>query len=208
MDADARDKLHKTLDQSDPYGRNDGQDTLPELTAENIRATFAKVHADRQMYFDNCVEAVYRRLSWDHKTNTPGLFGEVLIISGLVSTWGGRKFQGETTTLEFHPGLQDLERVLAVLDRQPLPTYEFGLRSMKKVPWGVWTTVPSATRPTMEVKVFRKGTAHVRILDREHVIALNAIMGKRYPNAIGTGDRRKKRTSRSTFKSGLEEVRS
>lgn len=196
MDSDTRRKLHHKLYESDAYGRGDSSEDLPELTVETLRATLEEIHATRGTYFENCVEAVYRRLSWDHKTNTPGLIGEVLIVSGLYTQWSAR-YPDATASLNHHEALEDLERVLAILDGQPPPTYGFGLRSMSRVPFGEWTAVPSPTRPLMEIKVHRKGTAHVRILDRQHVASMNAILSRRYPGQVGTGDRHKGRRARA-----------
>jgi hypothetical protein len=144
MDSKTRRELQQRLHTTAQDSRHDGGE-LPDLTEENIRSTFERVHADRQRYFELCVESVYRSLSWDHKTNTPGLIGGLLIMRGLFYPWS-RNLQGSCTSLQHHDGAQDLERVLCILDGQPPPTYSTGLYSMRAVPWGVWTEVPHAGR--------------------------------------------------------------
>ncbi|TAA41550.1 DUF4942 domain-containing protein [Pseudoxanthomonas winnipegensis] len=44
---------------------------IPELTYENICATFEELFAKRQELRQNCIRMIYQRLSWCPKTNLP-----------------------------------------------------------------------------------------------------------------------------------------
>jgi hypothetical protein len=59
MDSKAREEWRKQLESHE----------LPELTEENIRSTFAFIHGSRRDMFDRGVITLFKRLSWDYKTN-------------------------------------------------------------------------------------------------------------------------------------------
>lgn len=188
MDHKSRQALFERL-----HGRNSrsaarAPDEMPSLTRENIEATFAQIHSKQAEFFDNSIEAVYRALSWEHRTNEPSRIGETLIINGAFYNWGRKNQSDQGVRLDRHESLHDLERVLCLLNFQPPPTHEAGLRAMGYVPWGAWTDVPSTLGPDkpalMRVKVHRKGTTHVRITHQKHVDEMNWRMAQRFPGAI------------------------
>jgi precorrin-6B methylase 2 len=184
MDHKTRNELFERLHRSRAY-LSDQDDALPPLTKENIEATFAAVHAQQGEFFEKCVESVYNSLSWDHKTNEPAKIGDKLIVNGAFYQWS-RALQGNTVSLNNHESLHDLERVLCILDGQAPPTHGTGLRALQRIPYGQWVEVPSPSggAPLLQVKCFRKGTTHVRILNTRHVDAMNRIMAHRHPGAI------------------------
>lgn len=197
MSAEARRKLGETLwgTSHSSYGR---EGDLPPLTVENVRATFEGVHASVGKYFEDGIEAIYRRLSWDHKTNRPGLIGDYLIVSGFVSVWRGSAFLSQgMASLQYHETLLELERVLLVLDGQPAPIAGQGIRGVQRLPFGTWQEISGPVRPVLAVKVFKKGTAHVRILNPAHVQTLNRTMARRYPGAVMPPDPHKGRARKS-----------
>jgi len=190
MDSKTRRELGEKLHGS----RHSKYDDLPELTAENIRSTWDATIAKARDYFEAGVESVYRSLCWDYKTNTPGLIGETLIVNHHFSKW---EVEGRCASrLNHSDALADLERVLLLIDGQPPPTYQTGIHQAKDMPWGEWTEVQAHTRPLFAVKPHKKGSLHVRILDENHVRALNGIISRRYPGQVGTGDRHKGRRRR------------
>ena len=159
---------------------------LPELTRENIEATIRSIHDQQEEFFERGIEAVYRSLSWEHKTNEPARIGERLVVNGAFSQWP-RALQGDTVSLGRHESLHDLERVLCLLDGQAPPIHGRGLRWLGAIPYGQWIDVPSPEadgQMLMRVKVFRKGTTHVHILDPKLVDEMNLRMARRFPGAI------------------------
>lgn len=189
MDHKTRAELFEKLERrSSRYGHRRGErEELPELTRENIAATIGAVHAQQGEFFDKCIEAVYRSLSWEHKTNEPTRIGEKLIVTGVIDTWA-RALPRSTVNLRHHESLHDLERVLCLLDGLPPSVHGVGLRSLGEIPYGEWVDVPSPAGPEapplMRIKVFRKGTAHVRITKQKHVDEMNLRMARRFPGAI------------------------
>lgn len=75
MDAQAR---------KDWDGKIMSGEVLP-LNADNIRETFAALHAGRQDLFERSVINVFRALSWDYQTNKPCAFGRKIILRGLCT---------------------------------------------------------------------------------------------------------------------------
>lgn len=182
MDAKTRSQLRDRLGRS-AIGYGAKESDLPELTRENIEATWKSTLASARDYFETAVDSVYRSLLWDRVTNTPGLIGERCIIRSRLYGYSVR----------YSEPLQDLERVLLVLDGQPSPTHQSGIRSMPDIVYGQWAEVPSPVRSVLSIKAHKCGTLHVRIHNQRHAQQMNAIVSRRYPHAIGTGDRRKKR---------------
>ena len=70
MDSKAKEEWNASLDAF----------KFPELTLENIRATFQDMHAARGEMFDRGVINVFKSLSWDYKTNSPFRFGKKIIV--------------------------------------------------------------------------------------------------------------------------------
>jgi hypothetical protein len=93
--------------------------------------------------------------------------------------------------------LFDLERVLALMDGQPPPTWQVGLHKLRAshsrlggggTPYGEWIEVPPPSvegRSLLKIKLHKNGNAHVLIRDARHVDELNRIMARRHPGAIG-----------------------
>jgi len=189
MDHKTRGELFEQLHRSRGFARftKHAPADLPALTRENIEATIAAVHAQRGEYFERCVEAVYRSLSWEHRTNEPTRIGEKLIVNHAFYLHP-RSLQGDTASLSSHESLHDLERVLCLLAGLPPSGHGVGLRWLGPIPFGKWIDVPSPlgpdAEPLMRIKIFRVGTTHVRITNPEHVDAMNLIMARRYPGAL------------------------
>ena len=80
MDAEARSKWDNQIHEGD----------VPELTAENVRATFGALYGSRGEMFERGVLECFRRLSWNYKTNEPFKFGKRIILNYLL---GSPRFQ-------------------------------------------------------------------------------------------------------------------
>jgi predicted RNA methylase len=185
MDHKTRQELHNKLNQPMTSMYSDDE-RMPEISRENIEATFAGVHGNREKYFNDGVEALFKGLSWKHKTNQPGKLGRKSIMYGCFYAWSSQ-FRENEVSLQHHNTLQDLERVLCLLAKDPAPVHNVGVRALGKFPWGEWQTVPPTSphaSPLLRLKCFKKGTTHVEILDQKYIDQLNRIMAERYPGAI------------------------
>ncbi|MBG6083041.1 DUF4942 domain-containing protein [Rubrivivax gelatinosus] len=151
---------------------------VPELTLDNVRATFAQMYAERGEMFTDGVVAVFRSLSWDYKTNSPLAFGPKLILSGLWTDKGAYLSHDRCHVLD------DLVRALHILDGKPEPDVRNGM----------WKRISDVQRKAdvledayFMLRWYRKaGTAHVTFKRQDLVDGLNIVLGSRFPDAIAT----------------------
>lgn len=173
MDAQARDEWHKNLEEGE----------LPEISEENILATFEQLHHSKDEVFERGVINVFKGLSWDYKTNSPCSFGKKIIINNLVThnrwgfslNWGWRRDQ-----------LTDLERMLFLLDGKSIPDNRGDIctRLMEHI----------RDNPAKEVyedaffsiRYFQKGTAHLMFKRLDLVEKMNDIIAKHYLGMLPT----------------------
>ena len=185
MDAEARKKWTEQLCDT-------GE--LPELTAENVRATFQTMHASRGEMFERGVIGCFRRLSWDYRTNNPFRFGKRLILRSLVSVSPWRCNRTAARGLLVHAGydrtneLDDLVRVFHVLDRQPEPDHRQGCYRMVSdaIDRREWRVVTEY----FQLVWFKNGNGHLTFKRLDLVEKLNAIIAKHFPGALAHERRR------------------
>jgi hypothetical protein len=156
---------------------------VPPLTLENIRFTFEAIHGARDEYFDRGVIAVFKRLSWDYKTNQPFKFGKRIIMTRFVDVWGGTRNQkyistSHTTTNE----LDDLVRIFSLLDGKPEPDHRGAM--YHAISPSITAKVQSIDLEYFSIRWFLKGTGHITFKRPELVDRLNSIIAKHYPGAL------------------------
>lgn len=186
MDRKTADEFRRTL-RGGWHGGS--REAPPPVTAESIAATFEGMHARINEFYEAAVEAVFRALSWDYKTNTPGQFGDRLIVSSAWSYWTAPDSEGRIDRFDCD-NLADLERVLCIALGDPIPCHTSGLRSVRQIKLGEWFEVPpTGTDSLFEAKLFKNRNAHVRFSPTglEGVRVLNRIIAQRYPNALPPG---------------------
>lgn len=171
LDATARAKWREAIDKED----------VPELTVANVAATFELLFKERSAMFERGVVEVFRKLSWDFKTNNPVKFGRRLVLKYLVDTSiGGDPWPS-------HAGcdkLDDLVRVMSVLDGKPEPDHRHGSwRALKDAGWCVRQR-DVALHGLFSVRGFKNGNAHLTFLREDLVDAMNRILAKHHPNAL------------------------
>ncbi|MBH2705927.1 DUF4942 domain-containing protein [Serratia marcescens] len=171
MDAQSRDEWYKTLDEG----------KLPEISEENILATFEQLHHSKGEVFERGVINVFKGLSWDYKTNNPCSFGKKIIINNLVThnrwgfslNWGWRRDQ-----------LTDLERMLFLLDGKPIPDNRGDIctRLMAHIRDNPAKDVYEGE--FFSIRYFQKGTAHLTFKRLDLVGKMNDIIAKHYPGML------------------------
>lgn len=149
--------------------------STPELTADIVHETFRALRERRGEFFERGVVKLFRKLSWDYKTNKPQRFGKRIILKWVVDSLG---FAGQTTC----EALDDLNRAFHLLDKQPEPDHRRGAyhalsSSLNRGP-REWST------PYLHVRTFKNGNGHVTFLRAELVEELNRILHKHHPNAL------------------------
>lgn len=163
MDAEARSTWDRSIDEKD----------VPPLTVENITNTFASMHAKRGEMFERGVVAVFRSLSWDYKTNRPQMFGRRLVLTRVC---GPYKYGGRGDALD------DLHRVMAVLDGKPEPDHRASAR--RRLDHADWPSAGLEIDGYFSARGYKNGNAHITFLRQDLVDRMNAILAKHHPCAL------------------------
>lgn len=171
MDAQARDEWYKNLE---------GED-IPAVSEANILSTFEQLHQSKGEVFERGVINVFKGLSWNYKTNSPCKFGTKIIVTGLVKcdrwgfglNWGWQRDR-----------LADLERMLMLLDGQPITDYRADVT--RRLSDHIHTNRHSNRYEDemFAIKYFQKGTAHINFKRPELLDKLNDIIARHYPGAL------------------------
>ena len=174
MDAQARDQLHKTLEEGD----------LPAISEANILSTFKQLHLNKRDVFERGIINVFKGLSWDYKTNSPCSFGKKIIINNLVThnrwgfslNWGWRRDQ-----------LADLERMLFLLDGKPIPDNrgDITTRLLDHIRDNPSKDVYEDN--LFSIRYFQKGTGHITFKRCDLTEKMNDIVATHYPEMLAAG---------------------
>lgn len=170
MDAAARHEWRSNIDKAD----------VPELTPENVAATFKALNDGRALMFERGVIAVYRLLSWHYKTNNPVKLGKRLVIKGVVDGWGGWQYARPSFAGTNH--LDDLLRVMHILDGKPEPAVG-AYRALDAVGWPK-KEATTVLHEMIAIRGFKNGNAHLTFTRLDLVDRMNAILAKHHPAAL------------------------
>jgi len=151
---------------------------VPEFTPENITATFVQIHDSRGDMVVEGVTDVYRRLSWNYKTNNPHKLGKKII----VDYFGEQRHGYYRINHQSCSDLDDLIRVFCLVNGEPEPDHRDGIYSLT-------SDAKAAGKSTLETKYlklkwYKKGTVHVEFRDPKSVAAMNRMIGKKFPNTL------------------------
>lgn len=166
MDASAREKWDKAIADGD----------IPELTEPNIRSTFKMLHDSRGEMFERGVIACFKSLAWDYKTNLPQKFGKRIVITYLTGTYGHNKCDQ----------LDDLVRVLHILDGKPEPDHRRGTYAMLSAAGlnGWPCKAGTCESDYLQIRTFKNHNGHVTFKRLDLVEKMNRIIAKHYPGAL------------------------
>jgi hypothetical protein len=167
MDATAREKWDKAIADGD----------IPELNEANIRSTFKMLHDTRSEMFERGVIACFKSLAWCYKTNLPQKFGKRIVVRNISGAYYGDRTADQ---------LDDLQRVMAVLDGKPEPDHRAnGVRvALSRV--GIRYGDPRGMCETdyLHIRSFKNGNGHITFKRPELVDSMNSIIAKHYPGAL------------------------
>lgn len=171
MDAQARDQWYNSLEKEE----------IPAVSEENILSTFEQLHLNKGEVFERGVINVFKGLSWDFKTNSPCKFGAKIIVTGLVKcdrwgfslNWGWQRDR-----------LADLERMLMILDGQPIPDSRADVTRRLGDHINENGHSNRYEDEMFAIKYFQKGTAHITFKRPDLVDKINDIIAKHYPGML------------------------
>ena len=165
MDAKAREKWDRAISDGD----------IPELNEPNVRATFTMLHDSRGEIFERGVIACFKNLAWVYKTNLPQKFGKRIVMTYLAGSYGFQKCDQ----------LDDLIRVLSVLDGNPEPDHRNGVYSML-TKGGITfdRRLGTVENDYLSIRCFKNGNGHVTFKRIDLIDKMNLIIAKHYPGAL------------------------
>lgn len=165
MDAGARAKWDEAVRAGD----------VPELTDANVRSTFRMLHDSRGEMFERGVIACFKSLAWCYKTNLPQKFGKRIVVTHINSSYSRK-----------HDEMDDLLRVLHVLDGKPEPDHRGGFGAMLRAAGldGYYCKAGECANDYMSVRTFKNGNGHVTFKRLDLVEKMNMIIAKHYPGAL------------------------
>ena len=155
---------------------------VPELDADTVRATFERLYSERADMFERGVVACFKGLSWQHKTNQPQKFGKRIVLRWLRSAVVGKGAALGSASQGTCNQLDDLVRVMSVLDGKPEPDHRCGW--FTKLSWKDTKADPPKEDEYLIVRSFRNGRGHVTFKRLDLVDKMNLIIAKHYPGAL------------------------
>ena len=161
------------------FQRSIHERTFPPLSINAVLGTITELHEHRGDMMEDGVVEIYRSLSWDYKTNSPLKFGTKIILNRFCEYWK------ETRHVRFvgHNGLDDLIRVMCMLDGKPEPDHRNGMRFQLDAARKAGAS--ELENDYLKIRWYLKGSGHVTFRDQRMVDQLNRIIARRFPNVLG-----------------------
>lgn len=171
MDAQARNEWCNSLEKDD----------IPAVSEANILNTFEQLHQNQGEVFERGVINVFKGLNWNYKTNSPCKFDTKIIVDGLVkhNQWGFSLSYGWQ-----RDRLADLERMLMILDGQPIPDNRTDVTSRLGDHISAGMSNTDYEDEMFTIRYFQKGTAHISFKRLKLVDKLNDIIARHYPGIL------------------------
>lgn len=159
-------------------------DDCPEITLDNVIATFRQLNASKGATFEKGVIDVFRNLSWDYKTHNPCLLGKRIIIDSVLDNHRGLYFSVRTYAQN---RINDLARAFWVLDGKNVPDFRVseGARLDEFISRGGAANVGAVfTCEYFTIRAYKKGSAHITFTRPDLVEKVNDIIARHYPGAL------------------------
>lgn len=156
------------------------QHETPPFEPESVKATLRDLLLQRQQFFAERIDGIFRVLSGEHITNSPGGFGKRMIIANITSSFGHTDRVGY---------LNDLRCVIAKFMGRDEPKWYASNQLVEDARrmHGQWIIVDGGA---LRIRCYLKGTAHIEV-HPDMAWRLNAVLASMYPNAIPQEFRRK-----------------
>jgi len=155
---------------------------VPDFNRENVTSTFQELHGSRGEIFERGVLAVFKRLSWCYKTNQPFAFGKRIWVTYLRGSMSGPGNSLGYVNHDHTDELDDLVRVLSILDGKPEPDHRNGMYS------AINQVKDLSNRDVdteyLHVRCFRNGNGRITFKRPDLVTKMNQILTKHFPGAL------------------------
>ena len=176
-----RDEWHKQImnplgEKRDKYAKDWIVPPIPEFNDENVRSTLLSLLSQRERFFAERVDGIFRSLSKTHVTNAPEGFGRRMILAGAIDGWG--------TVNHGRAGvINDLRCVIAKYMGRDEPKFDASssvVRYAREHKRGEWVPVDGGA---VRIRCYAVGTAHLEV-HPDMAWRLNCVLAQLYPAAI------------------------
>ncbi|CSV61784.1 DUF4942 domain-containing protein [Shigella sonnei] len=125
---------------------------------------------------------VYRKLSWDYRTNNPCRLGKKIIIENLLYRWSNGRVTLDCSGRE---ALDDLVRPFYLLEGRNVPDFRNSIGAQYGEFLGNGDNVGKLLEGEyFTVRGYQKGTVHIVFKRSDLVEKLNDIIARHYPGAL------------------------
>ena len=159
----------------DRYSKEWEVEPIPEFTDENVRSTLKGLLLQRETFFAERVDGLFRSLSKTHITNAPEGFGKRMILARAVNEWGG--VDHSTAGV-----INDLRCVIARFMGRDEPKWDATSSVVRfaRLRRGEWIDVDGGA---IRIRVYAIGTAHLEV-HPDMAWRLNCVLAQLHPLAI------------------------
>lgn len=175
-----RDEWHAQIrnplgEKKDRYSKEWSVQPIPEFNDENVRGTLLALLAQRETFFAERVDGIFRSLSKTHVTNAPEGFNRRMILANVTDSWG-------TYTTSRAGTINDLRCVIAKFMGREEPGWDAtgGIIKYARRRRGEWISVDGGA---IRIRCYAVGTAHLEV-HPDMAWRLNCVLAQLYPQAI------------------------
>lgn len=175
----------------DKYSKEWITEPIPEFNDDNVRSTLVALLTQRETFFAERVDGIFRSLSKTHVTNAPEGFGKRMIIANAVDGWGSVS-SGRSGVIN------DLRCVIARFMGRDEPKWDAtsGVVRYARERRGEWISVDGGA---MRIRCYMVGTAHLEV-HPDMAWRLNCVLAQLYPLAIPSKFRERPKKRLKEFK--------
>lgn len=166
----------------------------PPFDVETVTATIEMLLLNRDTFFAEKVDGVFKNLSGRHVTNSPLAFGEKLIMEGFYEH---KMSYVNYNRLEYLNDLRDIILKIRGLNREHRGVTSTIINQIVRN--GDFGKKFSLDGGAFTICLFKIGTIHIEIHE-EIAVALNRCLAKLHPSVIASTDQIKKAFKRSKVK--------
>ncbi len=169
MPAPKRNEWHKMISDNE----------TPAFEREIVILTVESLLLNRNQYFAEKVDSIFRALSHEHVTNSPMGFSKRMIVAYMIDGYGHLNMR----QCEY---INDLRETVARLLGREFPKRTSTYRDISRLetrhvpPFGEWIDFDGGA---VRLKLFKKGTAHLEV-HPDVAWRLNQVLASLYPMAI------------------------
>lgn len=158
-------------------------ENMPEATLDNILSSFRALNQDKGQIFEQGVTDVFKKLSWDYKTNCPCKIGKKIIVNNMVGSSYSKNCYYVTD--EGRNKLNDLEKMMSILDGRNVPDHRIaaGAQFYDFTRENMWNG-ENFEHEYFTVKYFKARTGHIIFKRLDLVDKLNDIISRQYGTVL------------------------